>query len=679
MRAVASVTKGNPEEAGNGRADQGSIATRRNARTLTLAIPAPRGVITDRFGEPMAQNKVAFYYAIQFRHFENADDAVVLDWAAKRIAQINALTGGGWTVSDKRLLEHYKDRRWLPFIYSSVLPDALVQQGAKGLMSGIVLHPVYLRHYPQKESMAHIIGYVRSKGKLPTGPINHGDPLFEETWGVAGLEKMLDERLTGTPGQRKMIFDEGGELELDELEKQPVVGNTVVTTLNMKWQREAEAVLKKYCKRGAFVVLDITTGEILVLASRPSYDINVWVPTIGEEQFAALRDDPIKPMFARGFQAEYPPASTFKPVVALAALSNGVVREDTLIDCPVKIKIGRTWFSNHSKYPDGPISVKRALARSNNVWFYQVGIKTRAESFLSVARRLGFGSPSGAPLFGESAGIVPTDELMREQLGRPITDGDTANYSIGQGALQGTPLQVAQAMAGIANGRVLPRLRLVRQIQDENGGVLSAPGPEKRNPLNLDYKAVEIVHQGMVNVVHAEYGTGQRAALSYTTMAGKTGTAQWTGDRELAWFAGFFPVENPRFAFAVLYEGAPEEAVSGSRKAAPMVPALFEALKDDIKPLIKPPAKALLIVEEGDEGADPATDGVLQALPVGVLKPGEDLGIPGFEGPIPSAMIVEEDDEDPGEERIEEPVREADREPKQEEEEAPPSAVVVPE
>ena len=567
-------------------------------------------------------------------------------------------------------------RNWLPLIFSSVLPEELVKKGAEGLISGIVQHPVYLRHYPQKESMAHIVGYVRSKGKLPTGPINHGDPLFEETWGVAGLEKTLDDRLTGTPGVRKMIFDEGGELELDELEKAPVVGNTVVTTLNMKWQKKAESVLRNHCKRGALVVVDIQSGEILTLASRPSYDVNVWVPTIDQDTFEALENDETKPMFGRGYQAAYPPASTFKPIVALTALTNGVVRDDTLIDCPEKIRIGTTWFKNHSEYPEGKIDVLRALARSNNVWFYQVGIMTRAQSFLSVARRLGFGDTTGVPLFGESAGIVPNNQLMIEQLGRPITDGDTANYSIGQGALQGTPLQVAQAMAGIANGSVLPQLRLVRQIQDEHGGVLSAPGPETRNQLNLDPEAVELVHQGMVDVVHAPHGTGKRAALSYTKMAGKTGTAQWTTDRELAWFAGFFPVENPRFAFAVLYEGAPGEEVSGGRKAAPMVPAMFEALEDDIKPMIQPPVKAMIIVEEGGEaeGIEAPGDGVLNSLAAKPLTPGAEVKVPDFDGPIPAAMIVEEDEED--KEDLE---AEPEEKPEDEVPPAPPAAVVVPE
>jgi membrane carboxypeptidase/penicillin-binding protein len=163
-------------------------------------------------------------------------------------------------------------------------------------------------------------------------------------------------------------------------------------------------------------------------------------------------------------------------------------------------------------------------------------------------------------------------------------------------------------------------------------------------------------------------------------MAGKTGTAQWTTDRELAWFAGFFPVENPRFAFAVLYAGAPGEEVSGSRKAAPMVPAMFEALEDEIKPMIQPPVKAMIIVEEGGEveGVEASGDGVLNALPAKPLTPGAEVKVPDFDGPIPAAMIVEEDEED-REDSAAQPEEKPEEKPEDEVPPAPPAAVVVPE
>ena len=391
----------------------------------------------------------------------------------------------------------------------------------------------------------------------------------------------------------------------------------MVTTLNLKWQKHAEKVLDETCKRGAFVVIDIPTGEVLVLASKPSYDINRWIPRISDEEYDALRDDEEKPLYARAFQGEYPPASTFKPVVALTALNNNVIQEWTNIYCPAMIKIGNKWFHNHSKTPDGSIDVEYALARSNNCWFYQVGIKTGPRAFLSTARRLGYGSVTGLPLHGEASGRVPTEEWVRKKYKRGFTDGDTANYSIGQ-AWEATPLQVAQMMAGIANGTVLPRLRLIKQIQDSSGNVLSAPEPEARNTLSLDPDAVDVVHKGMHDVVHSGYGTGGRSSITYAQISGKTGTAEWRKhlDQKLAWFAGYVPTENPRLAFAVLYEGDPGEKIGGGRSAGPMVPKFFEHLKDEIEPIIRPPSKALVIVEEGAVPEPNPEGGVLRAIPV---------------------------------------------------------------
>jgi penicillin-binding protein 2 len=293
---------------------------------------------------------------------------------------------------------------------------------------------------------------------------------------------------------------------------------------------------------------------------------------------------------------------------------------------------------NWTREPEGLMNVTRAIARSNNCWFYQVGIETGPSAFLSTARKLGYGSRSGLPLFGESSGRVPTNEYVLKRFGRPFTDGDTANYSIGQ-AWEATPLQVAQSMAGIANGSVLPKLQMIRQVQDPVGGVIQASEPQSRNPLHLDPDAVQVVHQGMYEVAHASWGTGGRGTLSFAEVCAKTGTGQWipAHNQEIAWYAGFFPAENPRLAFAVLYEGDPDEEVSGGRKAAPMIPEFFEKFKDEIRDMIRPPSRALIVVEEPEEGEPD----IPVALPVD-----EDGNLIVPSGKILRAIPVERRDED---------------------------------
>ena len=582
----------------------GSLSARPNARTTAVSIPAPRGQITDRNGQSFAQTKVVWYAAIKYPQFEKVDKEFVIQWARKRVDKANESFGGDWTVSDNALWEHYRHRRWLPMPMKHRVSDANKPSAEKKLMEGLILHPSYERYYPEGECAAHIIGYVGSQGKLEKGPINFGDPLFERIEGRSGLEKLFNDRLTGEEGMLRQDFEIDGSLVLKKYESHPKPGGTIVTTLDMEWQKYAEKVLKKYCSRGAFVVIDIHTGEVLAMASRPGFNLNDFIPFISTEKYAKLRDDPGKPLFARAFQGAYPPASTFKPIVAVTALSNRDIQANTLINCPAKIKIGNHWFRNWSKTPEGDIDVKRALARSTNPWFYKVGMKTGPTAFLSTARRLGFGSKTGLPLLGETAGLIPNHEWMKKNHGRRLMDGDTANLSIGQGVMLASPLQVAQAMAGLANGRALPKLILVKQEQNLSGKVLVSHFPEQRNYLSLDQDSVKIVHQGMTDVVHADYGTGKNASLSYTTLCGKTGTAQWGPgglEQRLAWFSGFFPENNPRYAFAALYEGKPHEELSGGRKAAPMVRAFFENFKTEIKHNIKPAPVAMVIDEDEEE------------------------------------------------------------------------------
>jgi penicillin-binding protein 2 len=606
-------------------AADGDIMARKDARTITLRIPAPRGMIVDREGEAFAQNRVVYQIALQFPQFEKADRDFVVNWARSRLDSLPTIAKDVTPKTDDELYDHYRHRRWLPLYVSRQIPEKTAKDLQSKLGSGLVMTPVYQRYYPNAESAAHIIGYTGIVGKMPVGPINSNEPLWEESEGRAGFEKLFNTQLAGEPGIKKLLFDENGNKLLEEQVRRPKPGGTLVTTIDAKWQLLAEKTLRNGCRRGAFVVVDVITGEVLVMASRPSFDLNAFIPGINEADFKKLQDDVSQPLFGRAFQSSYPPASSYKPIVALAALNNGTVTENSTVYCPAAISIGRTVMKNWSKTPEGSINVRRALARSCNTWFYQVGIDVGPTSFLNLSRRLGMGARTGLPLVGETPGLVPNDEWMLSHEKRRILDGDTANLSIGQGSLLASPLQVAQAMAGIANGGALPKLQLIRQTQDVRGRVTSSPLPERRNWLGVDSKAVEIVQQGMADVVNSGGGTGRSAGLGFTTLCGKTGTAQWGDPRKqqrLAWFAGFLPKDNPRYAFAVLYEGRPGETVSGGRMAAPMVKRFFEGVKDDIKETIAPPKKALLVVDENTPEADTKDDGdagseePLRALPV---------------------------------------------------------------
>ena len=564
-------------------------STRKNARTMSMLIPAPAGQITDRNGISLARSEVAYQPAIRFGQQEDESDAHILSLGRNALAHMESLGINVYEFKDEQLLSQYRNRRWLPLPVAGVMREAEAEKLRARIESipAAELQAIYLRSYPEKESIGHITGYRGVQSKLPTGPINHNDPLFEFYEGRSGLEKEFDRQLTGRPGVWRLMFNESGKKILDELQVHPKPGGTVVTTLNQKWQRQAQKTLAKLTRRGALVVIDCRTGEILVMASNPSFDPNLFVPSISQKDYDALRDDPGTPLVSRAFAGVYPPASTFKTITISSGLKTGTIKEQTLIDCPYIVTIGNHQFKNHSKTPAGSINCVRALALSNNPFMYKTAVKMGANALMDTARRYGFGKKTGIPL-PDKPGLVPDEAWMRRVFGRGFMDGDAANLAIGQGALLATPLQVAHAIAGIANGTYLPKLQLIRQVLDVDGNVVYQFTPEIESNLADMAEANAIVRKGMRAVIDG--GTGRRASLSYTTSSGKTGTAQWgkeSEERRLAWFTGFLPSENPRYVYAALYEGRPHERIGGGQTAAAIIKTFFESVKADVKAVIE--------------------------------------------------------------------------------------------
>ncbi|MBR5886886.1 MAG: hypothetical protein IKZ07_01630 [Akkermansia sp.] len=584
--------------------------TRKNARTMSLTIPGPRGLITDRNGEVLATSEVAYQPTIDFGQLAKDDDASVLAVARKVMADYEA---AGLKVSEKtdaQLLSHYRHRRWIPLSVGPVVRAhelEKIKEKAEAVAHGRLM-PLYIRKYPGGESAGHIIGYTGVKAKLPTGPINHNDPIFERQEGRAGLEQKFNKQLTGRPGLWRLMFDENGRKILDEHQVKPRPGGTVVTTLNLAWQKAAEESLRRNTLgRGAFVMVDVQTGEVLVMASVPNFDPNTFIPAISQKDYDALRNDENNPLVSRAFAGVYPPASTFKTITVAAGLHLGIIGEDTYINCPYSIRIGGHPFRNHSKFT-GSINCITALSVSNNPFMYQIAAtrepRIGAERLCAYARRFGYGSTTGLPI-ADKAGNVPDESWMYRNYSRGFMQGDAANMSIGQGPLLATPLQVAHAMAGIANGRYLPKLHLVRQMLDIDGNVVYQFNPMVESNLRDMSDALAVVRRGMRAVVYN--GSGRRAALSYTDNAGKTGTAQWgrpSDDCRLAWFAGFLPADNPRYAYAALYEGKPHQRISGGRMAAAIVKSFFENIKPDMEQALKAPSRAL----DGSVGETPMTE-----------------------------------------------------------------------
>ncbi|MEO7166641.1 MAG: penicillin-binding transpeptidase domain-containing protein, partial [Chthoniobacterales bacterium] len=397
---------------------------------------------------------------------------------------------------------------------------------------------------------------------------------WPETEGREGLEQTFNSMLTGRHGKFKVTFDRDGRKTSERIVEPPVPGYNVVTTLDLRLQEMAEKALAGKAKRGAIVITDPNTGDILAMASWPTYDPNEFVPSISSAKFKQLQNDPDIPLLPRAYRSAYPPGSTFKVAVGLAAFESNAISPSDQYECVPAMTIGNTVFHNWKKTDRGSLNFVQALTESCDTWFYQVGIQTGAGPILDWAAKLGFGAKAGIPLKGEADGRVPNDEYMKATHGRRILGGDIANLSIGQGDLLATPLQMAQAMGIVANGGTFYQARLVEQVQTVSNEIVAAYSVRAKKTIDAAPMVMDQIHVAMVDAVNAPAGTAHQASLDKVSVAGKTGTAQWgpkEKERTAAWFAGFVPAKNPQYAFAALYEGDVGSSAHGGTAAAPMI------------------------------------------------------------------------------------------------------------
>jgi penicillin-binding protein 2 len=558
-----------------------TFETQKLARTYILDIPAPRGQITDRNGAPLAQNRLSYNLAINFPTPLEFDDNQIREFAHRQIATAQKLLGRQIRIADDAILRHYHNRGILPFEISTNLSAEEYEAAKAHLPAEMTLRGVYLRVYPQGKIAGQIVGYCGRTGRNPDGIIDNHENIWPETEGREGIEQTFNAVLTGKHGEYKMTFDKDGRKTSEKIASPPVPGHTVVTTLDLRLQELAEKALEAKAKRGAIVIMDPNNGDVLALASWPDYNPNVFVPSISAENFKALQDDPGIPLLPRAFRSSYPPGSTFKVAVGIAALESGSVTSSEQYQCVPSIQIGNVVFHNWKKSDRGFLNFVQALTESCDTWFYQVGIKTGADPIIDWAQKLGFGAKTGIPIHGEVEGRVPNDSYMKATHGRKLLNGDIANLSIGQGDTQVTPLQMAQAMSIVANGGTFYQTRLVQQVQSIDGGIVTAYNVREKRTLNFSSETIAQLREGMINAVNGPAGTAHAASLDNVTVAGKTGTAQWgpkNKERTAAWFAGYLPAQKPQYAFAALYEGDVGVKAHGGTVAAPLIAQIFKEI-----------------------------------------------------------------------------------------------------
>jgi len=457
-------------------------------------------------------------------------------------------------------------------------------------LPGIYIDIEPSRNYIHKKTAAHLIGYLGeiNKDELDSGKfpnVRSGDSI-----GRYGVEKSFEADLQGKRGGHQLEVDVNGRVIKILKTVEPVSGNDLVMTIDLPLQQKAEGLLGE--NDGAVVALDPSNGDVLVMASSPSFDQNDFIGGISSKKWQVLRDDPGRPMNNKAIQAEYPPASTYKIITALAGLEEKVIDRNSTFFCPGFYKFGNRRYHCWSKYGHGTINVVDAIAQSCDVFFYQTGEKLGVDALAKYAQGSGLGRLTGIRLAHERPGLIPTSAWKKQRFKEPWQAGETLSISIGQGFNLVTPLQMAVFISAVGNNGTLYRPRLVKSVQDAKGQVIREIEPEITGGLPASKKNLAIVRQGLLEVVHGNRGTARQIRLPDVQIAGKTGTAQVfsrkAGEKfdnkklkrtlqDHAWFVCYAPAQDPKIAIAVIIE----HGEHGASAAAPVAQELIHAYFGD--------------------------------------------------------------------------------------------------
>ena len=543
-----------------------------NNRIRLVRVPAARGVVYDRHGEILIDNRPAF--DVVFVPEDAHDRRRVLRNVAAYLEESESAVHQMLHAPTKRppyegiVLRRDLDWRGVVALetHQLELPGVSVQVGPR-------------RYYPFGPLASHLLGYV---GEVSEADLRDGASGYRsgDLVGKASLEKSWDGDLRGIPGGQQVEVDALGRRMRVLQEVPDVPGSTLTLTLDRDLQEAAERALGDAA--GAIVALDPRNGEILVMVSHPAFDPNVFARGIRPDEWRALVQDRQRPLNNRAVQGQFPPGSTFKIAVATGALEEGAVTAATGFSCSGGIQFGSHFFRCWKKGGHGGVSLHRAIVESCDVFFYQAGQRLGVDGIAEYARRLGLGLPTGIRLEHEKTGTIPDTQWKRRRFHQPWFAGETLSVAIGQGYVTATPLQMAQMTAVIANGGTRYRPHYVKRIEAPDGTLRDEVQPEVLGEAHLKKSTLEQVRAGMRDVVMTESGTGKKARVPGIEVAGKTGTAQAvklgedrTGTnrgpnaaRDHAWFIAFAPYEAPEIAIACIVEHAGEH---GGTVAAPMV------------------------------------------------------------------------------------------------------------
>jgi penicillin-binding protein 2 len=549
-----------------------------------IPVAAPRGLIVDRRGVVLVRSRPSFVCALIPSEISNIDQTLA------RLSDVLAVP----VEKLRRRLLHHHDKNYDdfeqvktyepygPVILASDLTPAQTARLAEAQsdLRGVDMEEQPVRDYPYGKTGSHLFGYVGAIDEDEYNARKRNGYSPNDVTGKDGLENAYDRALHGHAGGEQVEVNASGALVRRLKPLDPIPGNTLVTTIDWRLQKIVEknlgAMLSKWGKlrgrrlSGAVVVIDPSNGGILALASMPEFDPNAFATPIDEKKYGALLRDRLNPLYDRAIGAASPVGSTFKMVTGTAAISSGVIQPNQVLYDSGAVNCYGVLFRDIAAGGLGSVGFVRALAASSDGYFYQLGYRLGHDRLRYYATQYGLGSKLGIDLPGEYTGNWPTEEWTQKTYGAGIhlEKSDMCQLAIGQGAMQATPLQMANITATVVNGGTLYRPHIVAEIRSPRGRVLKTIGREVIRKVNVTAESIKEVRAGMSQVTQP-WGTAAGLAIDGLPFGGKTGTAETEGGAgpNTTWFVAYAPSDHPKIAIAVYME---KSAGYGSQVAAPV-------------------------------------------------------------------------------------------------------------
>ena len=544
-----------------------------------VRLPGIRGKIYDRNGLCLADNRPVYSIALFLEEVRCAGPwSRTIDQAMNVIGRVAEVTGLNPVMDREGIWKHIRLRLPLPLVlWHDIGPQAIARLAERGHdIPGVDIYTQATRVYPYSPYTSHLLGYV---GRADPDTMNEEENYsyyLPEMAGRAGLEKLFDPFLRGEAGGTLVQIDVTGYRYGELAHRTPKSGGDLRLTLDMEVQLLAHKALGEH--RGAVVILDPNNGDVLAMFSAPGFDANRFVPYIDTADWNLLSKDPAKPLLNRAVAGVYPPGSTFKPLVGLAAATLNPASIHTVYDSPSIFRIGQRVVHTTGH---GEVDMREALKFSANVYFFKTALACGPDPIIQQALSVGLGQKTGVEVDFEQSGVVPDKKWQKEnRVG--WSDGDTCNLAIGQGYVAVTPIQMAMVAATIANGGYLYRPRLVQAYREPAAEAYVLNEGNRIGKMNWSEAALFTVRAGMHDVIMEKNGTGHRAAVEGLDFAGKTGTAEYGVKGEGAkhtWMIAFAPFDNPQYAVAILVE----DGDSGGGTVGPCMKVLMEGLYEKMK------------------------------------------------------------------------------------------------